>query len=272
MQGRSFGQAFAAALLSIGLMLGALSISLVEYAPQATFTPTFIPLTLAPFTEVSQATVDVPAFIAATEVPLVTNTPTQTVVLIPTETATAPSHCPIPPGWTLTIVQPNETLDTIAARYRVSAQQLLVANCLLAPNLIAGSALYVPPVPTNTAVACRPGMAGWSPSYIVARGDTFYSIALRYGVKYQTLKAVNCRQKDDIYAGEILWVPIIAATNTLPPTLTPAPGDTLIPYPTDPLTSTPLPFTATTAPSPTPPPPDTPTPYPTLTASPTAFP
>lgn len=266
MQFRGFGNALTVALISILLMLGALSISLVEHMPEMTMTPTSIllpsaaPITLEPL---------LPATIATTPQPF--DTPTETITSTPTITATAPSHCPIPAGWGQAVVQPYDTLESIAARYNISAAQLRDWNCLPSNKLIAGSVLYVPPVPTNTVVACRVGRIGWRFEYPVKWGDTFYSIAGRYGTTAAVMKEVNCRSSDSIYPGETLWVPIVSATLTPLPTQTPVPGDTALPYPTDPLTETPLPFTATIVPSPTLVP-NTPTAIPTLTASPTAFP
>jgi LysM repeat protein len=275
MQFREFGNALVVALISIALIFGALSISLVEHLPEATATPTLISLpSIPPVTfEASTATAVVPP--QGTPLPP-TDTPTATATSTPTTTATAPSYCTVvPAGWGQVIVQPYDTLESIAARYHTSAAALGSANCLSSNMLIAGSVLYVPPVPTNTVVACRAGANGWTNSYIVRWGDTFFSIAGRYGTTAAMMAGVNCRLSDSIYPGEVLWVPIIAATYAPPSTITPLPGYTVMPsatpYPTDPVTETPLPYTSTVVPSPTFVP-DTPTPYPTQTASPTAFP
>jgi len=156
MQGlRELGNALVIALISISLMVGALSISLVEFVPEApTATSELIPS---------------PALLTATETPIPTWTPTiglesPTATITPTfvNTATPPISCPPPLGWVNQIaIQPWDTLDSIAASYRISKDDLRRANCLSSDFLVTGSILYVPPAPTSTVVVCIPGATGW---------------------------------------------------------------------------------------------------------------
>lgn len=264
MQLRNVGNALIIALISIFLMVGALSISLVEFVPETTPTATNImPPSPLPLT----VTVTLPP----TTTPLILESPTASVTPTTTITATSPSTCPIPIGWGQTNVQIGDTLDSIANRYRINKDILKNSNCLPSEALVAGTVLYVPPVATNTPAICNQGAVGWVNAYIVKQNDTIYNIALNHYTNAAILKSVNCRNSDWIYTGEILWVPNITTRTPYP---TPLPGDTAIPYPTNPLTETalPLPFTTTPMPSFTPVP-ATPTPIPTntLTASPTAF-
>lgn len=246
MQGlRDLGNALVIALISVSLMVGALSISLVEFVPEApTATNELIPS---------------PAFLTATETPLPSSTPTialesptPTITATFINTATPPISCPPPFGWVNQIaIQPWDTLDSIAASYRVSKDELRRANCLSSDFLVIGSILYVPPAPTSTVAACIPGAAGWLPSYIVKRGDTIYSIATSRYTNADTLRQVNCRTGDLIFAGEILWVPNVATrTPVFLPTQIPT-STFIIPTtrPTDVFTQTVLPYTATTIPT-----------------------
>jgi LysM repeat protein len=274
---RELGNALAVALISIGLMIGSLSISLVEFVPQAT--PTAENLVFSP----------IPLTATYTTVPTLTATlglesPTPSATSTSTITFTPPASCPPPSGWSQVLIQAGETLDSIAARYRTSKDELRRANCLLTDVLVPGSVFYVPPVPTNTVAACVPGASNWVKGYTVRAGDTIYSIAVSYYTNASQLKSVNCRASDLIYAGEVLWVPNVATRTPYP---TPLPGSTVTPRPTEtelpftitvlPFTATVLPFTATVEPSRTPVPAtptaiSTPTAIPTQTASPTAFP
>jgi LysM repeat protein len=266
---RGLGNALAVAVISIGLMLGALSISLVEFVQQET-PPTAGNLIPSPL----------PLTVTNTLPPTLTPTiglesPTPSITPTPTITFTPPASCPPPFGWGQIFIQAGETLDSIAIRYRTSRDELRRANCLLTDALVAGTVLYVPPVAPNTPVACNPGAVGWSRTYTVRPGDTIYSIATNHYTTATLLKNVNCHASDLIYTGEILWVPNVATRTPYP---TPMPGSTITPYPTDPLTETALPFTitvlpftATFEPTSTPVPP-TPTAIPTYTASPTPFP
>jgi LysM repeat protein len=262
MQGlREFGNALVVTVLSVGLMLGALSISLVEFAAQGT--PTIAPEVFAS---------PLPVTATSTLPPTATIDPfLATLTPIPTNTILPPVSCQPPVGWIPLVVQASDTLDVLAGRYRVSKSALMQANCLLSESLIPGTLLYVPPAPTSTVVACSQGAVGWVKSYVVKPGDTLYSIATNHYTTFQLLKIVNCRYGDQIYPGEILWVPNVATRTPIP---SPLPGNTVTPYPTDPLTQTALPFTATFPPTtqPTSTTAPTVTPIPTQTASPTAFP
>jgi LysM repeat protein len=265
-QWREVGNALLVALISILLMAGALSISLVEFVPESTPTaanpvpPSPLPLTVT-------------ATLPSTATPLLLESPTPSITPTTTITATSPSSCPIPGGWGQTVVRIGDTLDDIAIRYRVDKNKLKNANCLISESLVAGTILYVPPVATNTPVICNQGAVAWVHTYTVQAGDTIYSIALNHSTSVGLLKSVNCRASDLIYAGEVLWVPNVPTRTPYP---TPEPGKTVTPIPTEPLTETAMPFTVTPVPSSTPEP-ATPTPIPTdtleptLTASPTAF-
>jgi LysM repeat protein len=269
---RGVGNALVVALISVGLMVGALSISLVEFVPQVTPTaannllPSPIPLTV---------TNTVPPTLTPT---LGLESPTSTITLTSTITSTPPASCPPPVGWGQIVIQAGDTLDSIAARYRTSKEALRSANCLLIDSLVAGTVLYAPPVATITSVVCFQGVAGWAKNYTVKPGDTFFGIGFNYYTSASQLKTVNCRISDQIYVGEILWVPNIA-TRTPAPRPTPLPVNTVTPYPTDPLTETALPYTATVLPfTATVIPNDTPVPnaaennIPTATAMPTLTP
>jgi LysM repeat protein len=267
---REFGTALVVAVISIGLIVGALSISLVEFSPQATPTPTNIVL---PSPMPVTATVTLAPTIAPTEG---INSPTPTITLTIENTATPPLSCQPPSGWvTQIVIQAGDTLDNLAARYRISKEDLRIANCLISDTLVAGTKLYVPPVvSTNTPVVCSKGAAGWVNSYTVKSGDTIYAIATNHYSTASLLKSVNCKTSDLIIPGEVLWVPNVATRTPYP---TPLPGVTITPQPTDPLTQTALPFTSTTMPSSTPVPATSttiPTTAPILTFTPslTAFP
>jgi LysM repeat protein len=256
---RDLGNALVVALISIGLMVGALSISLVEFAPQATPTATN-----------SLFSSPAPLTVTQTVTPTLTPTlglesPTPSITPTFTNTALPPVSCQPPSGWGQIIIQAGETLDSIAAKYRTSKDELRRANCLLIDNLVAGTVLYAPPVATNTPVVCGQGAAGWVKSYVVKAGDTIYAIATNHYTTAGLLKSVNCRTSDLIHVGETLWVPNVA-TRTPRPTL--LPGSTVTPYPTDPLTETALPYTITVMPTDTALP-LTATVIPTLTAVPT---
>ena len=269
---RDFSNALVIALLSVGLMVGALSISLVEFVPEEAPAPTNVllpsPIPLTPTVTLSPTATFLP-----TET-LLPGTDTQTPTTSPTNTNIAvQSSCQHPAGWGQILVQSNDTLDSLAIRYRVNRDDLKRGNCLVGDNLIVNTVLYVPPVPTSTVAGCVPGAFNWFKNYVVKPGDTIYAISTNYNTTSGLLKSVNCRTSDIIYSGEILWVPNSPTRTPFP---TPLPGVTVMPQPTDPLTETALPFTFTAPASNTPMPPatvaSTSTPILTQTPSLTAFP
>jgi LysM repeat protein len=258
---RQFGNALFLALVSTVLVLGGLSLSLVEFAKPAPPTPTDV---LLPSPLPLTATATFPP-------PLESHTPTNTA--LPTNTPPPPPSCQIPINWTATIVRPGDTLESIAARYRITAEELRQTNCLLTNSIPQGSTIYVPIVSTSTVAVCNPGAVGWVKSYRVQPNDTLYRIAINHYTTVALLKQVNCRSSDFISVGELLWVPNIP-TRTATPSL-PANVPTFTLYPTDPLTETALPFTLSPEPTRTIPaatPTLSSTPVATSTASVTAFP
>jgi LysM repeat protein len=265
---RALGNAMAVALLSIGLTLGALSISLVSFIPEEVPEPT-------------QTAIVTPLPVTATHTLPPTLTPLvaqNTLTLAPTSTVVPPVSCQLPAGWVPIIVQIGETLDGLAFKYNTTRDALKTGNCLFSETLLPGTTIHVPRIAaTNIVAVCSQGAVGWIRNYEVKSGDTFFNIGSRYGVTSNTVKLVNCRTSDLIVVGEILWVP---NQPTRTPTFTALPGVTftaITPLLTDPVTETVLPFTQTFVPTQTPIP-ATPTatpsvtPIPTLTASPTAFP
>jgi len=235
---RDFGTALIVALLSIGLMFGALSISLVEFQSEVALASTdAIPPSPIPITPTSTIP---PTFtqLPGTEIPTLTTSPTFTSI--------AQSSCPQPVGWVSTLVQPGETIISIADRYRVSREQLRSANCMLTDSLVSGTTLYVPSQATSTVSVCTPGAVGWIKTYVVSPGDNLFSIASNHYTTQTLMINVNCRVGTLIYPGELLWVPNVATRTPYP---SPLPGSTVTPHPTDPLTETALPFTSTPNPT-----------------------
>ena len=270
MQGmRDLGNALVVALISVGLMIGALSISLVEFVPEAAPTVTDSlfsspePLTSTPtLTPTTIPTLGIESL-----------TPTATLTF--TSTPIPPSSCPPPANWVQITVQISETLDSIAVSYNTTKELLRSANCLFNDTLIAGSKLYVPLAPaiaTNAPAVCFPGKSGWSRKYVVQPGDNLFRIATNYFTTLNEMLTVNCLKSGaTIRPGEILWVPNVTPRAT--PSLTPLPGITIVP--TDPI-ATAIPPTNTPSDTPIPPPTSTTaltnTPEPTLTASLTPLP
>ena len=224
------------ALVSGGIFFGIVSLSLVEgrMGTSQTATPTF-------FTPTSQL-ITMPA--ETTSAPSPSPTPTYTSLPSPTLT-----KCPPPPGWTLYIVQPGDTLALLANRYQLTQVQILSANCLGNAGIFPGNAIYLPPLPTATRfpyptlVPCGPPR-DWV-IYIVIQGDTLYRLSLAYNVTVPQLQKANCLGGSDlIRVGQALYVPPWAPQF---PTPTPWWWFTDTPYETPLPSATPVPPTDTPA-------------------------
>lgn len=242
---RPFGTAVTIAVISLGLVLGGLSLALSE-----TYKP-------APATQTLQFTTAASA-VDATQTPFIL--PTQTLALTVTNTVVSPSACPPPAGWIAVIVGASDTLESLALRYGTSSAVLAQANCLVTGTLTAGALLYVPsagmtatspvptlyvsPIPTRTSIPCG-APYGWV-RYTVQPGDTLYHIATSYGITTEQLQRANCLgSSTTIRIGQLLWVPNLP---TRTPTFEP-PYFTPTVEPTEPFTETVMPFTTTPEPT-----------------------
>ncbi len=252
-----------AAITSSLLVIGALSVASVEgfALPTATFVATPSPGLPVPGE----------------------NTPTP----LPSPTPVPPTSCPPPQGWQAFTVQNGDTLDRLAAQHKLSKDEIVKANCLISETLLAGSILYLPPLPTPThtpvqAVDQNPPEPtatqplptvrtcgrppGWT-TYVVQVGDNLYRLSIAFGTTVRELQEANCLPSPNyIQAGMVLFVPNVATrTPEISPTATRVPpSNTPVPPSSTPVppSSTPVPPSSTpVTPSDTPvPPSDTPVP------------
>lgn len=271
---RQLGMAVLVGLISVGLVIGGLSLAMSESftRPQVTATE-------------GQPTL--PVFLTATHTSSAPLLPTALPTL--TNTPLPPPACFPPADWVGVFVLPGDTLASLASRYSTTSEALIQANCLLSESLVAGSTLFVPNVPApvsspiHTSIPCGTPL-GWI-RYTVQPGDTLFHIAALYGTSVPMLQQANCLGASTaIRTGQLLWVPNVTPRTAVPtPTpgvtlipdfSTPTPEATLTPFPTDPLTKTPppppteTPAPTSTAAPPTDPPTSEPPPSPTITAFP----
>lgn len=253
---------FLAALVSSGILLGGLVISLVESGERAVMVVTEITEPATPQAVEQTLPPGVPS-----------DTPAPTLPPTSTPTFPPPTSCPPPAGWTAVMVGVDETLLSLANRYGTTIDALRDGNCLLIDTLYPGSVVYVPPaptlpaatstateaptptptqLPTRTAIACGPPQ-GWV-QYRVQAGDTLFRISRMVGVQVGDLQRANCLGNSVlIRTGQLLYVPYV-------PTRTPFPTPTITMTP-------PPPPTVTSVPPTEPPPPPTVTPEPPTATS-----
>jgi LysM repeat protein len=179
-----------------------------------------------------------------------------------------PPSCPPPTGWVQYRVQPGDTLDSLAARYRISVPQLMQANCLTSQAIFPGQVLYVPVVVASPPPQCPPP-PNWV-RYAVQPGDTLDSLARQTQTSPEAIARANCLVNYNLSVGQPIWLPslpqpTVTFTPPVPPTLTQTPTATVTPTPTPTIQASDTP-----TPTPTIPPSDTPTPTYTPPPSPTA--
>ncbi|MEW6173988.1 MAG: LysM peptidoglycan-binding domain-containing protein [Bacillota bacterium] len=117
--------------------------------------------------------------------------------------AVPPVYCP--PGTFTYIVRPGDTYYSIARRFGIGVQDLYNANPGVNPEaLLVGQTLCVPAAEPPGAGVCP---AGTFP-YVVRAGDTFYSLARRYGTTVEAIQAANpYTNPNNLQVGQVLCIP-----------------------------------------------------------------
>ena len=102
-------------------------------------------------------------------------------------------------------VKAGDTLYSIASKYGLSVEELKRLNNLTSDILSIGEVLNV----TNSYVPSTP-----SNSYVVKKGDSLYSIARRYNISVDDLKAANNKTSNLLSIGEVLIIPTSTSSKT----------------------------------------------------------
>ncbi len=113
---------------------------------------------------------------------------------------------------TIYVVQPGDTLTSIARRYDLSVNDLANANGLINPQLIyVGQKLVLPIVAATTRTARMPVA---NRLYIVRPGDTLFGLALKYNTPTRSLMGANqLHTAGLLVAGQELIIPGDATSN-----------------------------------------------------------
>jgi LysM repeat protein len=260
---------FLFAILSIIVVLGGFSLASIEGGRFVTIQVSTATLPVIAIAPTSFSTIPVltePG--QPTSSDLVTGSPTVIVTSLPSITPPPTSaSCVPPPGWAAVLVQSSDSLAMLAQAYQTSPTSIKNGNCLISDQLMSGSVLYLPALPTATAVPCGPP-GGWV-AYTVINGDTLYNLGQRYRVTVADLQAANCLGTSTyLQAGKSIKVPFVATSTTVP-SATSIPSSTFTLPPTVTATQQAPVSTPTATPTSTPTDVPTDTPTPTLTAPPT---
>lgn len=108
------------------------------------------------------------------------------------------------------IVQPGDTLASIAARYNTTVEAIAARNGIINPNrVVRGQRLIIPRPGTNVNATVR--------TYTVQPGDTLRDIALRYNTTIEALvQANNITASTIIRPGQVLNLPAQGGVITPP--------------------------------------------------------
>jgi LysM repeat protein len=102
-------------------------------------------------------------------------------------------------------VSRSETIYSICRAYGIADKELMSLNPFLKKGLKAGQQIKIP---KKTTAAKKTSAAPPNIIYhIIKSGETFYSIARKYGVKPDELQEFNSGQESILYEGAILRVP-----------------------------------------------------------------
>jgi len=119
------------------------------------------------------------------------------------------------------IVQSGDTLSLIAARFNVTLEDLMNANSISDPNLLAaGQELVIPGLQ---------GISGVLVTEFVQFGDSFRSLSRRTQIAEPTLRKLNrLVSPTELYVGVSLIVPQQTGENQLTARITPSNGESLL--------------------------------------------
>ena len=123
--------------------------------------------------------------------------------LIPTivnTIATASSSSDV--GYCMYVVQPTDTLQSVASRFKVTANDLRASDTLIAWGAFTTNQLI------RVNKSCCSVINGQGYSYTVQAGETLFSIAQRNGIAFETLASINNLYNPRyIQTGQMLCIP-----------------------------------------------------------------
>ena len=120
-----------------------------------------------------------------------------------------PVTAPPQPTFVYHRVRRGETLSTIARRHRTSVRKIMRANKLRRSNyIVAGRLLKIPKRGYEYRPPKRKKLKSkYGPTHTVARGDSLWIIANRYGTTAQKIQQLNNLSTTELYVGQILVLP-----------------------------------------------------------------
>jgi LysM repeat protein len=134
-----------------------------------------------------------------------TSTPTVTPIVPVVPTFPPDSATLVPPGSTVYVVQPGDTLFRLAARFNTTTTTIAQLNGITNVNLIrVGQRLLIP---SDGSVVQPTPLPPAPQTYVVQPGDTLFRIALRFGLPLRQLVQTNgIFDPNRIFVGQVLVI------------------------------------------------------------------
>jgi len=95
----------------------------------------------------------------------------------------------------------GEDIQTVAGRYDVTVEDIVITNGLETEEITVGTVIYIPP---KHARGYYDPDAG---TYLIAPGDDLYAIAKRFGTTVEAIGEANTMTSNKIEAGATLQIP-----------------------------------------------------------------
>ena len=127
-------------------------------------------------------------------------------------------------------VERGDSLYSIARRFGVTVQDIRDANDLTSDTLSVGQSLIIPGISAGDDLEDNEENDTVPTTYIVASGDSLWSIANRFGVTVNDLKSANGLTSNLLSVGQVLIIPTVESNTPVNPsytTYTVQPGDSL---------------------------------------------
>ena len=95
----------------------------------------------------------------------------------------------------------GEDIQTVAGRYEVTVEDIVITNGLETEEIMVGTVIYIPPKHAKGYFEADAG------TYVVAPGDDLYAIAKRFGTTVEAIGEANAMTSNKIEAGATLQIP-----------------------------------------------------------------
>ncbi len=99
-----------------------------------------------------------------------------------------------------TVVE-GEDIQTVAGRYDVTVEDIMISNGLETEEITVGTVIYIPPKHARGYYDPDSG------SYVVAPGDDLFEISKRFGTTVEAIEQANGLGSSKIKAGATLQIP-----------------------------------------------------------------